>query len=79
MANINSTDTPQKHIEYFDFSIDLMDRLHDVQALLETVHASEEVDNSLGRMVRMASERVYEVIDYLDKSGYTYTERSEAV
>lgn len=77
MAIVDSTVTAP--IKYFDFTIDLMNQLHDVQALLDLACKSEEPEmaNALSRVVWMARERVDGVIDSLDRSAYAYQRNND--
>jgi len=73
--------------EYFDFSADLMDDLHDAIALINSAHVDclEDIELDLDedghnamRLLGMAARKLQEVVTSLDQSSFVYTAKTAA-
>jgi len=73
--------------EYFDFSADLMDELHDAIALINSAHVDcledieldlDEEGNNAMRLLGMAARKLQDVVTSLDQSSFVYTAKMAA-
>lgn len=67
--------------EYFDFAADVMEELHDVAALLNSVNLDcleelelelEEAGNTATRLLSMAINKVNSIVNTIDESSFAY-------